>query len=451
MLRTRSTSFCNEPEILLAAASREQAGNVALEHAKSLIRSSETLAGLLVVKRAEIVVPETNGVLRTVSTGGAAFGGSPSVACVDEMWLFDRDAQEEMWQGIQTGLAKVPDGYALVTSTAPTHDETLLGRLLEAELLKPDVEQPHDALRIVRDRTGGVFTTWYGAVDPACDVDDEGLWGRVNPASWVDVEALRKRRHAPGISDQTFRKLHLNAPGREAEDGLITAEQWRACVVHGLEPGPDDRVIVGVDRSREGDCAAVGWCWRIDEDHVGVGAHVWATSKRLPAHEYPPFSRVATEPVEAFISELCDRYRVAKVVLDDRRIRRFEVPVPVAKVRNGGREQRRAADDFHSLILDGLLRHDGDSVVERSMLSLDGQPDAEGVRIYPRDGSRADCAYAIVNSLSELGGESVYATRGATVIDTGPEPLPIWERDVASFHDSGIAMVSPAAGFTLIT
>jgi phage terminase large subunit-like protein len=187
----------DEPEVLLAAASREQAGNVAMEHAKSLIRSSEALSDLLVVKGSEITVPETNGVLRTVSTGGAAFGGSPSVAVIDEMWLFDRDAQETMWEALQTGLGKVPDGFALVTSTAPTRDETLLGRLLETELRKPNVEQVHEALRIVRDRDGGVFTTWFGATDANCDVDDETLWMKANPATWVDVKTLRKRRAAP--------------------------------------------------------------------------------------------------------------------------------------------------------------------------------------------------------------------------------------------------------------
>jgi hypothetical protein len=217
-----------EPDVFFAASSKRQA-EIALGFVKGFVRGNKQLSDLLDVSKDSVLCPETEGTMTVLPAQGAtAYGLAPAVAICDELHVWEKDAQRELWAALRTGAQKAKDGFVLVISTAPGSSSSLLAGLLDHELAKENVERPHDSLAIVRDEDAGVLTWWYGAPEDA-NIDDQELWQRCNPASFVTGRDLRRQRLAPGIDAATFAKLHLNRAGADPGDALIDRASWDAC------------------------------------------------------------------------------------------------------------------------------------------------------------------------------------------------------------------------------
>jgi phage terminase large subunit-like protein len=107
----------DEPDVICAAAARDQAG-VVFEYARGFAESSP-IADELVIGRREIGRPETRGVLRTISADGyVAHGANPSAVIIDEAHAFTTHRQRELFEALDTSVMKRPDAFWLLITTA---------------------------------------------------------------------------------------------------------------------------------------------------------------------------------------------------------------------------------------------------------------------------------------------------------------------------------------------
>jgi phage terminase large subunit-like protein len=212
-LLTRADS----PDVFCAAGSRDQA-RIVFTFARSFVETGSLLDSVR-VGRNELVYPDAAGSLRVISSEGALqFGHSVSCAIIDEAHVFKSAKQADLWTSMETALHKRVDSFLLAITTAGHDKLTTLGRLYDTALEQLELEQPHDCFTIGRDEDNGVLLWWYGAPEDA-DVDDEGVWRRCNPASWVSMRDLRRQRNSPGTSEASFRRLHLNSWTAGTEEG----------------------------------------------------------------------------------------------------------------------------------------------------------------------------------------------------------------------------------------
>jgi hypothetical protein len=93
----------DEPDVILAAASRDQA-RVVFEYARGFVESGP-LADVLHVGRHEIRNPANGGVLRTVSADGfVAHGLNPSAVIIDELHAWTTAKQRELFDALDTAV-----------------------------------------------------------------------------------------------------------------------------------------------------------------------------------------------------------------------------------------------------------------------------------------------------------------------------------------------------------
>jgi phage terminase large subunit-like protein len=155
-LMTRS----DEPDIICAAAARDQAG-VVFEYARGFAESGP-LADHFVIGRREISRPETRGVLRTISADGyVAHGANPSAVIVDEAHAFTTDKQRELFEAMDTAVHKRPDAFWLTISTAGHDRSSLFGKLYADVLEQLEPERPAPGLVVCRDEANGVLMYWW--------------------------------------------------------------------------------------------------------------------------------------------------------------------------------------------------------------------------------------------------------------------------------------------------
>ncbi len=131
----------DSPEIILAAASRDQA-RVCFEYAAGFVGSGP-LHDVLTVGRHEIRNPRTGGVMRTVSADGfVAHGLNPSAVILDELHAWSTGKQVELFTAMDTAVHKRPGAYWLVITTAGHDSGSLLGRLYGEMLEVLELERP---------------------------------------------------------------------------------------------------------------------------------------------------------------------------------------------------------------------------------------------------------------------------------------------------------------------
>jgi phage terminase large subunit-like protein len=290
----------DEPDVILAAAARDQA-RVVFEYARGLLASGP-LADVLQVGRHEIRNPLNGGVLRTVSADGfVAHGLNPSAVIIDELHAWNTNKQHELFDALDTAVHKRPGAFWLVITTAG-HDKTsLLGRLYASmfEALELD-EQP--GFVVGRDEFNGVLMHWYGAEEDA-DVDDRKLWRAVNPASFVTTDALRKQRNSPSMSWSTFARLHLNAWVAPDVERWIATDTWEGLAGR-VEIPEGATVFVGADGSRSYDTTAVAWAAKARDGRIDIDARVFSVRDDVPHHVLHAGGTIDFSDVEGFLLEL---------------------------------------------------------------------------------------------------------------------------------------------------
>jgi phage terminase large subunit-like protein len=404
------------PEVYFAAASKEQAG-VALSFARRFIEEG-ALAEWITVRK-KLTCRASGGVMEVLSSMGSLLHGrAPAVAIVDELWAFETSYQQETYTALGSALHKRVDAFLLAITTAGYDRFSLLGRIYEQALAWPDISVSRGGcLTVAKDVANGQLLWWYGA--PAdCDLEDERIWRRCNPASWVDLRELRRQLHIPGLGELGFRRLHLNQ-WTAARDAWFPAGLWAS--LRGDERIPiGSNVYVGVDVGLSHDTTAVCWAHRLSDGRIIVRAHVWAANDKT-AHKQVAGAKIELERIEAFIRRLADNFRVREVAYDprffDRSAELLEKDgLPTVEFLQASGPMGDAYQRFYQLATEHKLIHNGDPVLAAHIDATAATPGEHGWKISKRR-SRLPIDAAVAAAM---------AVARADIIGDPPKPNVWW-------------------------
>jgi phage terminase large subunit-like protein len=235
-----------DAEVVIAAASREQAG-ILFGQASGFVRRSEWLKARVRPTLREMRSRTDAGRIRVLSSDqDTADGTIPSLAIVDEVARHKSDA---LYGTLRDGLGP-RHGRLIAISTAGDDESSPLGKMRSTAYTLPTVERD-GAYRYCRNRDGS-FVLHEWALEESDDRDDLGLVLTANPASWQTVEALRRRYESPSMTPWAWARFACGV-WSAGEDGAIAPQEWSACATPGVEIDEGAQgVVIGVD---------LGWKW----------------------------------------------------------------------------------------------------------------------------------------------------------------------------------------------
>jgi hypothetical protein len=190
----------DDAKIAVGAASREQAG-VLFEIARNMASHPQ------IAKRVEITrreIRSAQGWLKVVASDGPKQHGLDlTLAIVDELHAHHDD---ELYIALRTGLLKRPDAQLWTITTAGIGEDSALGVLRTRARKLPEITvrlpDPGDRAESGNARMG------------AASIDDMELVKQVNPASWLDEQALAEQREAVERLRTTWPRLVQGADAR---------------------------------------------------------------------------------------------------------------------------------------------------------------------------------------------------------------------------------------------
>ncbi len=248
--------FCGEQggEIVIAAGDRAQAG-LLFDAAKQLLESAPTLATRAKIYRNSIMIPETNSVIKAISSeAGTKHGFGCSVVIVDEFHVFK---DRELVSVLETSTGHRRDPLVIYVTTAGTDKNSPCHKEWERAVKVRD--------GILDDPT---FLPCIYAADPEDDIFDEQTWQKANPNYLITLkksyfEQMSARAKESPADEIVFRTLHLNQWCSTASKWLRHGA-WEANMVP-LRPTADRPCYMGVDLASTFDTTAVAAVWP-DED-----------------------------------------------------------------------------------------------------------------------------------------------------------------------------------------
>jgi phage terminase large subunit-like protein len=244
----------NEPEVLVAAASRDQA-RVVFRQQRSMAQRSPRLMDHELVRTSIIECPKNGGSMRPVSAeAGLQHGTSPHANLIDELHAHKT---ADLYTALVSGTGAREQPLTIWITTAGGAEDGLLAQLYGSMTSGPGELEDREYLRIYRDRENGVLIYWYGAPREA-DVEDPSVHLAVNPASWLqDGVYLRKeygRMHSRGHLLE-WRTFHLNQFAG-IDEAWLPPGVWSKAKGE-AELRPDLPLGIGISKSHKGEGASV--------------------------------------------------------------------------------------------------------------------------------------------------------------------------------------------------
>lgn len=290
----------SDADIVIAAASREQALDPLLKQARGFVRRSPELAGRLRVTQREILRRDGAGKIRVLAADvDTADGMIPTDAFVDEL---HRHRSSELYGLLRDGLGP-RDGRMIVISTAGDDETSPLGVMRSAAYR--GVVERHGAYRYAHSPEGG-FVLHEWALDHGEDRDDMATVKTANPSSWQTVEKLAERHRSPSTTPWQWGRFACGI-WEKGEKTAISPVEWASARVEDAIPD-GETVTLGVD---------LGWKW--DTTAIVPLAKIGDAFRfGVPVILVPPRDGTSL-PVSAVfgaIEDFCRRYRVERVVLD---------------------------------------------------------------------------------------------------------------------------------------
>jgi phage terminase large subunit-like protein len=243
-----------EPEVLVAAAARNQAG-IVMGQSIRMVRASPLLLDRLQPRAHQILCPRNGGIMRHLAADAPLQHGlNPSANIIDELHAHKSG---ELYTALTTGTGAREQPFTLWISTAGVAGHGILGELYGSMSSGPGVLEDRGSLRIYRDRANGVLIYWYGAPKDA-DIEDPAVWLDCNPISWLHDgkylgQQFARLKARGGLLE--WRRYHLN-------QFVGVEEGWLAPGVFGqgrqdVPLNPQLPIGVGVDRSPGGEVASI--------------------------------------------------------------------------------------------------------------------------------------------------------------------------------------------------
>jgi phage terminase large subunit-like protein len=378
-------------EIIVAANDLEQSVSRVFATMVKLCEHNAELRRSVRVKATEIVV--SNGTLiKAVPRDYRGEAGSRhSLAIFDELWGFDSERAQRMFEEM-TPIPTEPDAWILVVTLAGFSGESvLLERLyrrgLTGERLDSDLEVY---------RADDLLMFWSHTARQPWQTD----------AYYAEQERL--------LRPNTFRRLHRNE-WTIAESAFITPELWDPCVEAERRPmltSNDLPVFGGIDGSVSGDTAATAFvAWQNDK-LVLVRHCIWRPSKADPLD--------IERTIEADLRETHQRFRLQRVLADPYQLHRSVTTLKAAGIAVEGFAQTQANTSRMGGVLFELLKTGSlllypDAELRQQALNTAAVESPFGFRIAKQTGARkidaiAALAMACVAALEA--GPTAYVPQG---------------------------------------
>lgn len=158
-----------------------------------------------------------------------------NVAVLDEVHTYKDD---ELYNAVISGQRDIFNAVCIIITTAAGSRKGFLWDQL------PKWQKSRDA-----------HVAWYGAKDSE-DLDDEKMWKRVHPMSWVSVEDVRRQRE--NLSNKQFERYEVNRfPLEKSEDKALKVGEVRRCQRIENLFDFNQPFILGVDGATSGDSFAI--------------------------------------------------------------------------------------------------------------------------------------------------------------------------------------------------
>lgn len=202
--------------------------------------------------------------------------------------------------------------------------------------------------------------------------DDDQLRAALRQAygeagEWMDFERLIAEARDPATQRADFVRYFLNRPARNEALRWIKEAAWSALAAPDIEIPEGADVAVAVDVGITSDSTAVCWSHRRPDGRVVQRVRVWAAKPEVRAHVHVPGGRVLLGPIEDYIREMAQRFRVREVAYDPRFFEKSAQDLSdegfvVVEFPQNGAPMADAYQAFYDSIGEGTTLHDGDPV-----------------------------------------------------------------------------------------
>ncbi|MDE4143187.1 MAG: terminase large subunit [Pseudophaeobacter sp. bin_em_oilr2.035] len=372
-------------QIIFAAADRKQS-SIGFREAANIVREDRHLV------RATKIYDPTNApktikslldgsTLEAASSDGKAMHGTtPTFVLVDEIHAW-RSAGRELWEALQSGMAKRPGGLTVIATTAGRGREGLAAEryAYARKVALGEIDNPSFLPIIFEPEKGD-------------DWQDEVLWHKVNPGLSLGFHDLKKlRTDAKEAVDNhakryEFQQYNLNTWHGNSRDPLFNFDTYDARQFEDdetdLEALP---CYLGVDYAQSGDLAAVVAAWRYDDGQITIKPWFIVAGEGLQEREKNegrPYQRwideghltasvgpvIPQQDVQDLIREICARHNVEQIAYDPWK---FQVAatelhgegLPMVEMRQGSATMGPATGELVRAVNGRRIRHNGSPVL----------------------------------------------------------------------------------------
>ncbi|MCB1334954.1 MAG: terminase large subunit [Roseivivax sp.] len=372
-------------QIIFAACDREQAG-IGFKESAEIIRADKRLAEVVRIYDANnapksIKSTLDGSILKAIASDGRAqHGTTPSFVLIDEIHAWRANGRD-LYEALQSGMAKRPGGLTITATTAGRGREGLAAEryAYARKVALGEVDDPSFLPILFEPEEGEDWT-------------DEALWHRVNPGlahGFLDMRKLRidaKRALDDPAKQYEFRQFHLNEWFGNSRLPLFSFDAYDACRAEideaDLEETP---CYLGIDYAQSGDLAAIVRAWRHDDDTVSIKPTFFVPTEGLEERERledVPYRRwidaglikavegpvITQEAVADEVREICARHMVEEAAYDPWQFRRaatelLEDGVPMLEMRQGPATMGPANGELIRAVNGRLIRHNGHPVL----------------------------------------------------------------------------------------
>lgn len=372
-------------QAIFAAADREQAG-IGFREAADIVRMMPTLTRATKIydafNSAKMIRSGIDGsTLKAVASDGRAqHGTTPTFVLVDEIHAWRANGRE-LWQALQTGMAKRPGGLTVTATTA--------GRGREGLAAERHAYARKVALGEIIDPS---FLPIMFELQDDDDWTDEAVWHRCNPGlvdGFQDIGKLRidATRAASDLSAMyDFQQYHLCRWLGNSTAPLFNFDTYDASTRDDDETDLEELpCYIGVDYAQSGDLAAIVAAWRHDDGAVTIKPWFFVPSEGLDERarlEGVPYREwieaghmievegpvITPEAVADQVREICGRYDVQEAAYDPWQFRRMATElladgVLMLEMRQGPATMGPANGELIRAVNGRLIHHDGHPVL----------------------------------------------------------------------------------------
>lgn len=243
--------------VLLAAASRDQAGEATYGQAVGLIEASQAQVGNIFKVQTghrRILVPDSGGRIQVFSASASTGQGViPTLVEVDELHVLPDFELVRVWRG----KLRKRGGQMLGNSNAGVPGgvyETAKAKALE-RCRRTGTVRRDGGRELAR---GEQFTLIRWALEQGQDVENLDLVKSVNPLRSLTREALREDLEAASFHRPHWSRMVCGVPVR-GEQSAVSEEEWRRLPRGTIPRGQP--IVAGLDLGWKLDTTAIGPVW----------------------------------------------------------------------------------------------------------------------------------------------------------------------------------------------